>query len=84
MKQKKTIASKIVDGLIVSAMAFCIGIVLVIIIKSLSYWSTVFKTVQGIDAQMFWAGLLLAIMYTSYNVLIGFIKEIVTVLKPYN
>ena len=81
----KKIIQGVTDVLIGFACLFAIAMFIVVMVCSLKYFSAVMTdSIRAeLNAKMFWIGLIVAIIYTSSQFIIEFIKSFAKTFKPY-
>lgn len=78
------IISRIFDVLILITCIVGIGIFLTMDYYAILFWRTTYATTIGVQAQMFWVALLVAILYSSMQFIVLFINSFGETIKRFN
>ena len=78
------IFSRIIDVLILVSCLVGIGIFLTMDYYAILFWRITYATTIGIQAQMFWTALLVAILYSSLSFIVIFINSFGETIKRFN
>jgi len=81
--KKQSLATKLFDFFIIFACVWSILILLFVFKGAMSYWVTAYQGVLDLNGKMFWLSLVCAIVYSIYNFVAGFVKEIARTIRRY-